>query len=396
MQIVILAAGKGTRMGPLTAETPKPMLPVADRPLVAHTADAAVEGGASELVVVVGYRGEVVRSYFGDEYRGVPVIYATQVEQLGTAHAVQAASEHIDGPFAVLNGDDLYDADSIAALLAAGAEGPVVGTYHVEDPTSYGVFEIDDGIVTGVVEKPAEPPTNQINVGAYAFPAAARDWLDVPTSERDEHELTDVLARVIDERSVGAVPVQRWLGCGRPWELLAANEWKVGELDRRIDGEILGDAELRGAVVVEPQATIESGVVIEGPVLVRSGATVGPNAYVRGATMLGEGVHVGHGVEVKNSVLMADGAVPHVSYVGDSVLGPDVNVGAGTQVANLRHDEAPVRLTVKGERISTGRRKFGVVAGPGARTGINTSLDAGVTLSAGAATEPGEVVTRDR
>jgi bifunctional UDP-N-acetylglucosamine pyrophosphorylase/glucosamine-1-phosphate N-acetyltransferase len=93
---------------------------------------------------------------------------------------------------------------------------------------------------------------------------------------------------------------------------------------------------------------------------------------------------------------MADGAVPHVSYVGDSVLGPDVNVGAGTQVANLRHDEAPVRLTVKGERISTGRRKFGVVAGPGARTGINTSLNAGVTLSAGAATEPGEVVTRDR
>jgi bifunctional UDP-N-acetylglucosamine pyrophosphorylase/glucosamine-1-phosphate N-acetyltransferase len=355
-----------------------------------------VEGGASELVVVVGYRGEVVRSYFGDEYRGVPVIYATQVEQLGTAHAVQAASEHIDGPFAVLNGDDLYDADSIAALLAAGAEGPVVGTYHVEDPTSYGVFEIDDGIVTGVVEKPAEPPTNQINVGAYAFPAAARDWLDVPASERGEHELTDVLARVIDERSVSAVPVQRWLGCGRPWELLAANEWKLGELDRRIDGEILGDAELRGAVVVEPQATIESGVVIEGPVLVRSGATVGPNAYVRGATMLGEGVHVGHGVEVKNSVLMADGAVPHVSYVGDSVLGPDVNVGAGTQVANLRHDEAPVRLTVKGERISTGRRKFGVVAGPGARTGINTSLDAGVTLSAGAATEPGEVVTRDR
>ena len=394
MQTVILAAGEGTRMRPLTDRTPKPMLPVADRPLVAHTADAAVEAGVDELVFVVGYEHEQVREYFGDTYRGVPVSYAHQDEQLGTAHAVRAAREHLDGPFAVLNGDDLYDRASLATLLSA--DGPAVGTYEVADPRPYGVFEVTDGAVTGIVEKPEDPPSNWVNVGAYVFPAAASEWLDVPKSERGEHELTDVLERTIAERTVETVTVDRWLGVGRPWELLAANEWKLDELERDVRGDVAEGANLRGQVVVEEGARVEPGVVVEGPALIRSGASVGPNAYVRGATLLGEDVHVGQSVELKNTVVRRGTNVPHLSYVGDSVLGQDANLGAGTTVANLRHDDGPVRLTVKGERVSTGRRKFGVVVGDGVKTGIDTTINAGVVLSSAARTEPGETVLRDR
>ncbi|MFC6865132.1 bifunctional sugar-1-phosphate nucleotidylyltransferase/acetyltransferase [Halomicroarcula sp. GCM10025817] len=393
MQAVVLAAGEGTRMRPLTAQTPKPMLQVADRPLVAHTADTAVNAGADELIFVVGYEAADVRSYFGDTYRGVPVTFAVQEEQLGTADAVDAASQHLDGPFAVLNGDNLYDQASVSALFDAA---PAIAAYRVEDPRNYGVLSTDGETVTGIVEKPADPPTELANAGAYVFPAEARDWLDVPLSERGEREITDVLARVVDEHSVTAVEVERWLDVGRPWELLEANEWKLADMERRIDGDVRGDADLRGTVVVEADAVVEPGVTIEGPALVQSGAHVGPNAYIRGATLVGEDCHVGHGVEVKNTVIFEGSNVPHVSYVGDSVLGSDVNLGAGTQVANLRHDGDPVRLTVKGERVSTGRRKFGVVAGDGAKTAINTSLNAGVVLSPGATTVPGESVTRDR
>jgi len=393
MQVVILAAGEGTRMRPLTGARPKPMLPVGDRPLCAHTADAAVEAGAAALVFVVGYEAAAVREYFGETYRGVPVTYAVQEEQLGTAHAVRAAEPHLEGDFAVLNGDDLYDPEGIAALLD---NGPAVGTYEVEDPRPYGVFSLDGQRLTGIVEKPTEPPSNRINVGAYAFPAAARDWLDVPRSRRGEYEITEVLERVIEAHDVRAVPIDRWLGVGRPWELLEANEWKVAEVDRRVDGDVAEGATLRGDVVVEAGATVEPGAVIEGPVLLRSGASVGPNAYVRGTTLLAEDVHVGHAVEVKNSVIMCDTSVPHLAYVGDSVLGRDANFGAGTTVANLRHDDEAVRVTVKGERVSTGRRKFGVVVGDGAKTAIDTSLNAGVILSPGARTEPGETVLRDR
>jgi bifunctional UDP-N-acetylglucosamine pyrophosphorylase/glucosamine-1-phosphate N-acetyltransferase len=183
---------------------------------------------------------------------------------------------------------------------------------------------------------------------------------------------------------------------GRPWELLAANEWQLGELSRRVDGDVADGATLDGAVVVEAGATVRDGVTIEGPALVQSGATVGPNAYVRGATLLGPDVHVGHAVEIKNSVLGRGTNVAHLSYVGDSVLAPEVNFGAGTVVANLRHDGEPVALAVNGERRSTGRRKFGAVVGRGTKTGIDTSIDAGVTLSPGSLTAVGESVTRDR
>ena len=395
MQAVILAAGEGTRMRPLTETVPKPMLPVADRPLCAHTADAAIEAGASELIFVIGYEADAVRNSFCDTYRGVPVSFAVQDEQRGTADAVRAAREHLDGPFAVLNGDNLYDPESIAALFEAT---PAIAAIEVETPQHYGVLSTTTSgdHITEIVEKPADPPSNLANAGAYAFPERALEWLDVGKSERGEYEITDVLAQLIEETAVTPITLSRWLDVGRPWELLEANEWRISELERRIEGEVRGDAALRGDVVIEAGATIEAGVVIEGPAIVRSGAELGPNAYVRGPTLIGEGCHVGHGVEIKNSVLMSGSNVPHLSYVGDSLLGPDVNFGAGTQVANLRHDGADVEQTVKGDRVSTGRRKYGVVAGPNAKTGINTSLAPGVVLSANARTRPGESITRDR
>ena len=395
MQTVVLAAGQGTRMRPLTEETPKPMLPVAGRPLVERVVRGAIAAGATRIHLVVGYEADAVREHFGSLDLDVPVAFARQETQRGTADAVRAAADDLDdAPFVVLNGDVLYDRDSLQALYA---EAPAVGSVRVDDPTSYGVLELAaDGTVTGVVEKPADPPSDVINTGAYAFPAAALDWLDVSNSERGEAELTDVLQRACEVFAVSSVPFDRWLDVGRPWELLAANEWALAELDFRIDGAVSEDATLDGTVVVEAGATVKPGVVIEGSVYVDAGATVGPNAYVRGATYLGPDARVGHAVEVKNSVLLAGATVGHLSYVGDSVLGRDVNFGAGTTVANLRHDGDTVRTTVKGERVDTGRRKLGVICGDAVKTGINTALNAGLVLSSGATTTPGESVTRDR
>lgn len=173
-----------------------------------------------------------------------------------------------------------------------------------------------------------------------------------------------------------------------------------GSQDGETGGGPAGDvhltATIRGDVVCEPGASIDVGAVIEGPTLVRSGASVGPNAYVRGATLIGPNAHVGHAAEIKNSVVMADASVGHLSYVGDSVIGPRVNLGARTNVENLRHDGEPVTLEVKGERTATERRKFGAVLGPDVKTGIQTSINAGVTLSGSTRTDLGEIVTRDR
>ncbi|WP_181686220.1 bifunctional sugar-1-phosphate nucleotidylyltransferase/acetyltransferase [Halorhabdus salina] len=393
MQAVILAAGEGTRMRPLTATMPKPMLPVVDRPVLAHVADVAVDAGASELIVVVGYQAETIKSHFGDVYRTVPVTYVDQPDPDGTADAVRAAEPKLEGPFVVLNGDNLYDTSSVQALFENGA---ALGTYEVSAPAKYGVVSVANGTVTDIVEKPADPPTDLANAGAYAFPAEAMEWLDVPRSERGEHEITDVVTKVIDAYDVSAVELDRWLDVGRPWELLEANETVLEDIERDVRGSISDDADLRGQVVIEEGATVDPGVVIEGPVYIRSGAEVGPNAYVRGASMIGAGVHIGNAVEIKNSVIRADTNVAHLSYVGDSVLGQSVNFGAGTKVANLRHDGEPIYATVNGDRVSTDRRKFGVVVGDDVKTGINTSLDPGVILSSGTSTKPAEHISRDR
>ena len=397
MQTVVLAAGQGTRMRPLTDATPKPMLPAAGRPLLEHTLDRAADAGASRFVVVVGYEAEQVRDHFDDSHRGLDIGYAEQTAQRGTADAVRAAAPELDdAPFVVLNGDALYDPESLATLYESGS---AVGSYRADNPSNYGVLQLDsddDTRVTSVVEKPADPDSNLINTGSYVFPAATKDRLDVSTSERGELELTDVLETVCRETTVTAVPFDRWLDVGRPWELLAATEWFSESLSTRLDGTVSDDAIIEGDVVVEPGATIKAGVTIEGPAYIGADATIGPNAYIRGATAVGAGAKVGHAVEIKNSVLLRDATVGHLSYVGDSILGRGVNFGAGTTVANLRHDDEPVELTVKGDRVSTGRRKFGVVVGDNAKTGINTSLNAGVVLGTEMTTTPGEVLTRDR
>jgi bifunctional UDP-N-acetylglucosamine pyrophosphorylase/glucosamine-1-phosphate N-acetyltransferase len=391
MEVIVLAAGRGTRMRPLSDTAPKPMLPVGDRPIAARVADTAIAAGAEKVVFTVGYRAAVVEEYFGETYRDVPVEYAQQETQAGTADAVAAAIGHVDGPFAVLNGDNVYDEANIAELFD---RVPAVGYTPVEAPEEYGVISTDGGFVTGIVEKPDDPQSNLANTGAYAFPESARHLLDVPESERGERELTDVLRRLLGDDDVVGVEFDAWADIGYPWDLLEANERALETVEREVAGEVHADATLRGDVVVEPGASIDAGVVVEGPVLVRRGATVGPNAYVRGPTVVGEDASVGHGVEIKGSLLMRGASANHLSYVGDSILGPEANLGAGTITANLRHDGEPIVAGADGH--PTGRRKFGAIVGPGTKTGVNTSLQPGVILPTDSWTAPGDVVHSER
>ncbi|TKX71848.1 bifunctional sugar-1-phosphate nucleotidylyltransferase/acetyltransferase [Halorubrum sp. GN11GM_10-3_MGM] len=396
---VVLAAGRGTRMRPLTDRRPKPLLPVGDRSLLERVFDTAIDV-VDEFVVVTGYRGDAIREAIGESYRDRPVSYVEQAAAKGTAHAVAQAEPVVDDDFLVLNGDVVVDASLPRAL--ADAEGTAVAATEVPDPRAYGVLSTaDDGSLAGIVEKPADPPTNFANVGCYAFGPEVFEYIDrTPESERSEYEITTTIELLLDDGH--QIDVARydgtWLDVGRPWELLEANELALAEYDDdpELAGTVEDEVHLHGPVVVEEGARVRSGAYVEGPALIREGADVGPNAYVRGATVIGPDAHVGHAVEVKNSVLMADASVGHLSYVGDSVLGRAVNFGAGTNVANLRHDGENVRLGVKGDRVDTGRRKLGVIVGDGAKTGINTSLNAGVKLGADEATGPGEALTRDR
>jgi len=152
---------------------------------------------------------------------------------------------------------------------------------------------------------------------------------------------------------------------------------------------------MTGPVIVEEGAEVGPYTVIEGPAYIGPGVKVGPLSHIRPETVLLRGSKVGYAVEVKASVLMEGARAPHFNYVGDSVIGEEVNLGAGTITANLRFDHRTVKMTVKGERVDTGLNKLGTIMGGYSQTGINVSLMPGVKVGAYAIIYPGCVVTRD-
>lgn len=180
------------------------------------------------------------------------------------------------------------------------------------------------------------------------------------------------------------------------WDLLHANELHVNALsESSVEGDVHPHAVIEGCVRIGKGSRILPGVYIEGNAIIGENCKIGPNCYLRGNTSIGDKCHIGQSVEIKNSILLNGTNVGHLSYVGDSILGEEVNFGAGTTTANLRHDGRTHRTMVNGSLMDTGRRKFGCVVGDGVHTGINTSIYPGRKLYPGTSTRPGEIVRHD-
>ena len=217
MQGVVFAAGEGTRMRPLTDDRPKGLVEVAGTPLLTHCFETLVDLGVDELVPVVGYRGEQIRDHYGDRFDGVPVTYAEQTERTGLAHAALAADPHVDGDFLAMNGDNVFDAD-LAAVRRRHESTDADVTLLVDEVSREvarrtGVLERDDaGRVTGLVEKPADPPSTTVPRGFYAFSPricdACRAVDPAPTGEYElTHAVDDLLAA---GGTVETVPLDGW------------------------------------------------------------------------------------------------------------------------------------------------------------------------------------------
>lgn len=398
MKAFLLAAGEGTRMRPLTAERPKPLLPVAGKPFLAHVLERLRAAGVDAATVLIGWRGRRLKDAFGvGEGVGLTLDYAEQERLEGTGAAVALAEGHVEDRFLCLNGDVIFQPADLEAMLKAHGEGEatVVAVAKTERPERFGAVQVEGDRLVAIEEKPPETTSPWVNAGIYLFHEAVFDLIrKTPKSPRGEYEITDTLKLLLQQEDV---LVQRlegpWLDVGYPWDLLQANALLLGELEgKTVEGEVEEGATLRGPVHVAEGAEVLAGSYVEGPVLLDTGSRVGPNSYVRPATYLGPGARVGSACEVKNSLIMRGTHVPHQNYVGDSILGEECNLGAGTKVANLRLDEAPIAVMVKGRRVDTGLRKFGAIVGDRVKTGINVSIDVGTVIGEDTAVGPGAVV----
>ncbi|MDM7918664.1 MAG: sugar phosphate nucleotidyltransferase [Methanosarcina sp.] len=395
MKAVVLVAGKGTRMEPLTSDCPKVMLQVANKPILEHILNSAIEAGIEGFVFITGYLEEQIKAHFGDGSKwGVSIEYVQQKEQLGTANAIGYARGHVEGAFLVLNGDMLIGQKDLKALVSRKEEA-VICVKEVENPSDFGVLETKNGKVIRIIEKPKNPPTKLANAGIYLFRESIFDFIDrTQPSVRNEFEITDSIQMLIDSGApVGYSPLEEsWIDIGYPWDLLKANEHLLKTLKGSCQGTVEPNVTLKGEVSIGKGSLIRSGAYIEGPVIIGENCDIGPNCYIRPSTALGNRVRIGNAVEVKNTVVMEGTHVGHLSYVGDSIIGRRCNFGAGTKVANLRHDGKNIKVMLKGRIIDSGRRKLGVIMGDDVHTGINTSINIGVVMGKGRATLPGEVV----
>ncbi|MCL6610438.1 MAG: bifunctional UDP-N-acetylglucosamine diphosphorylase/glucosamine-1-phosphate N-acetyltransferase GlmU [Peptococcaceae bacterium] len=424
---VILAAGKGTRM---KSDLPKVLHKVCGVPMVCHVLKAARESGADRIVLVAGFGGELVER----EVKGMAEV-VFQHEQLGTAHALLQAARPLrdfNGDILVLCGDTpLVSADTLKRLVSAhraGGASATVLTAVLENPAGYGrVIRDGRGKVTGIVEQkdaaPEELSIREINTGIYCFKSEGLfDALAVlkPDNVQGEYYLPDIIGLYAGEgRTVAAVSGAdpgEIMGVNDRCQLAIARE----TLGRRVNRELM----LSGVTMVDPDTVyIDAGVtigsdtviypntIIQGDAVIGRGCTIGPftqiisarlgdnvtvrqsvvenseigshcvigpYSYIRPGCVLEDKVKVGDFVELKKATIGYGAKVPHLSYLGDAVLGRHVNVGAGTITCNY-----------------DGEKKWTTVIGDNAFIGSNANLVAPVRVGAGAVVGAGSTITRD-
>jgi UDP-N-acetylglucosamine diphosphorylase/glucosamine-1-phosphate N-acetyltransferase len=388
MKGFILTAGEGVRMRPLTSNIPKPLLPVAGKPFLEHNIEALKAAGIKDIMLLVGWKANRVREHFQDgKPFGVRIEYVEQKERLGTAHAISMIREKVAEPFICLYGDVVLTKQSVKDLVEhhRKVNGSVIALTSVDDPKRYGCVEVEDGVVKNIVEKPEDPLGNLVNAGAYVLDPEIFEAIDeTKKSPRGEYEVTDSFKILIDRKHMFAHRLEgEWIDVARPWDLLEANRILMADMETRMDGEVSEKATIEGPVQVGEGSKVMAGSYITGPAIIGSDSVVGPNAYIRPSTYIGNGCKVGNAVEVKNSIIMNDTKVPHLSYVGDSVIGERCNLGAGTKIANLRLDEREVSVIIDGKRAGSGRRKLGAIMGDDVKTGINATIDVGTIIGEG-------------
>lgn len=405
MKAVVLAAGKGVRLDPFTEKLPKHLLPVAGSPLIFHTLKSIKAIGIDEVLIVVHHMKGAIESALGDgKALGLKLSYIDQREALGTGHALKAAEPFLgEDPFLLVYGDLALKTDILFRFLQSYSQQPsdLIGGVSIRDIGEFGVLEVDRGVLIKILEKPPIRGQGTVNAGVYIL---GKDVLraldDVQKSPRGEVELTSAINLLLAKNhKFMVVPIMdsEWVDVGRPWNLLEANRMLLASQisASRIAGDLEANVQIRGNAVIEEGASVLSGSYIEGPAWISPGCRIGPNSYIRPFTYLCKGVRVGNGCEVKGSIIMEGSHIGHLSYIGDSVIGPRCNLGAGTITANLRFDEAPVRVTIRESKIDTGMKKLGAFLGDGVKTGINVSFYPGVKVGPEAWIAPHIAVDRD-
>lgn len=399
MQAVILAAGTSSRFWPLSEEKHKSLFRIMGKPLIQWTVESLKKSGVKDIIIIQSSRRDI-ENELGDGLRfGVKIEYVIQKEAKGMGNAVMLAEKCINGNFFVLNANH-SDAENIISLIlnkqkTSKANLVLVGR-KTDIPWNYGILELKNDKVLSIVEKPkkGKEPSDILVVGIYYLP---KDFFAYHQKTKDYmYSFEDAINLYAKENDVRVALTELDIASLKyPWDLFSSTRIILSEKIKRSriskKSKISPKATIKGKVIIEEGVKIFENAVINGPCYIGKNVIIGNNSIIRDFTDLEEEVLVGANAEVARCNLQV-GVHMHSGFLGDSVIGMGSKIGAGVVSANVRIDRGEIKSTVKGEKICTGQKSFGVAVGEKSFLGINVGIMPGTMIGSNCIIGPGTIV----
>ncbi|MFX1576384.1 MAG: bifunctional sugar-1-phosphate nucleotidylyltransferase/acetyltransferase [Promethearchaeota archaeon] len=406
MRALLLAGSESKRMWPLVDTCPKPLLNIGGKPVIQWIIEDMRAAGIRDIVVSIGYRGDQIRDFLGRGHSfGVKIEYAVQEKHRSVADSILVAKDELEGEdaFFIVNADILGEPTMFRRAQRhfkdLGAEA-VVSLTLTNTPQFYGIAVIDERArIKQLVEKPqpSEIQSRYAVAGIYVVQSNLFDLLE------QTKDLTATFQQLIKngKEVFGSVWERDWVEISYPWDLIRANRFV---LDKVLTGKgsfIAASAEVQQPSRIEGSVHISEGVLIRPHTTIRGPTYIGPNTYignnalVREYTALGSNVIVGFGVEIKESLIYGQSKIGRLCFVGDSIVGHNVDIGASAQLVNIPVAGESISSLIQGKSEVVPRVKYGAVIGDNTILSSNVSVHPGVKIGTNSIVLPGAILSED-
>lgn len=401
MQAIILAAGVSSRFLPFNYSLfHKSLVPIMGKPILVHTVESVVRSGIKEIILVVSKDSEIKKILGDGKDYGAKIDYVIQEEPTGAGNGLLLTEKLIKDNFFLLNASRVdFEEYKDIMLARKNEEVKVVLVGKKQDEVrKYGVLEIDSDKVLDLIEKPSESnKTSDIRlVGVYLF---SKDFFKVLRKTTDEHyRLESAISSSAGKGEVKfALSNANAPSLKYAWDLLEIKNClfsKIKGKNINKTSQIAKSAEIIGDVLIEENVTVMEGAKIKGPCFIGKNSIIGNNAIIRNGTDIEEGCTVGAYAEVKNTLIMKKSKI-HSGFIGDSIVGESVRIGAQFATANVRLDRKSVSTEIKGKKLDTSLKSLGTIIGNNVRMGIKCSTMPGIIIGENSIIGPSTVIQKN-
>ena len=406
MKALVLTAGEGQRLRPLTTNRSKSMLMIAGRPVLQYIIDSLIENDIRDIVIVVGHGREDLIDHFqmgGD--LGVRIRYMIQHKQEGVEHAILTAKEEIEGDeeFLLVHGDVLVEPQMVTRTInnheTMGGKVSMLVTL-VSNPEQFGTVKID---ANGIVEKLVEKGGPERYVSNYAVAGVSIFSTKILALLEKHRTMELAIEEFIKEGNQVSATVweKEWAEFTWPWDILNANRIVMDRLLKGKGSFIAESANIHSSVVIEGPVYIDEGTIIRpnttlrGPIYIGKNVYVGNNSLIRDYSCLCQGVSIGYAVEMRNSMVFERVNVGRMTYLADSIIGADTCIEAGVQLWNWRPGTEPLHFESEDETVQITLEKFGAIVGDNVVIGVNASIYPATRIGEDSVISAGCVIQKD-